>query len=131
MANKYFIETIRSLREKCGYTQEQVANALSLDRSTYTYYETGKTEPSIDSLIKLAKLFQVNVINLLLREEEQALMYSDSKMNRKMANSRPENDSHIYDLTREEKQLMCYFRTMGSDKRKEAMSFMEDLNKTK
>ena len=36
-------ERLRSLRLSMGLTQMQVAEALNIDRSTYTYYETGKT----------------------------------------------------------------------------------------
>ena len=35
-------EILRQLRQKAGLTQEQVSNYLSVDRSTYSYYETGK-----------------------------------------------------------------------------------------
>ena len=34
---------IRELREKYGYTQKKMSELLGIERSTYTYYETGKT----------------------------------------------------------------------------------------
>ena len=35
-------ENLRRLREGCGFSQKQVADAVHIDRSTYTNYELGK-----------------------------------------------------------------------------------------
>ena len=61
----HFNEHLRVLRETCGLTQEQVANVLEIDRSAYTYYEIGRTEPNMHSLVKLANLFKVTLDELL------------------------------------------------------------------
>ena len=40
-------EALRMLRHRAGLTQKQLADMLELDRSSYTYYETGKVpQPS-------------------------------------------------------------------------------------
>ena len=36
-------QQLRTLRIKNGYTQQQISDLLSLDRSTYAYYETNQT----------------------------------------------------------------------------------------
>ena len=46
-------------------TQQQVADYLSVNRSTYSGYETGKREPSITKLKTLANLFRLSVDTLL------------------------------------------------------------------
>ena len=51
---------IRELREKYGYTQKKMSELLGIERSTYTYYETGKTEPSLRVLRKMAVVFHVS-----------------------------------------------------------------------
>ena len=48
---------LKKLRKECALTQQQVSEALGLERSTYTYYETGKTDPSIATLQKIMILF--------------------------------------------------------------------------
>ncbi|MDD5952045.1 MAG: helix-turn-helix domain-containing protein [Oscillospiraceae bacterium] len=120
-------EKLRSLREKCGLTQEQVAKTLNIDRSSYTYYETGKTEPSISSLIKLSNLFKVSVEELLGSETPNAVLVRDGRSGRKPPSRPPQNQSHIYDLDKQEKQLLCYYRSMEEDKKKQAMAFLESL----
>ena len=60
-----FGNTLRELRNKKGYTQAQVAKLLGVDRTTYTKYETGQTEPDIGPLKQIAKLFDVDYNTIL------------------------------------------------------------------
>lgn len=121
MTDNYLSKKLRDLREKCGYTQQQIANALNIDRSTYSYYETGKTSPDIPSLLVLANVFSISVEELLGQEQQAPLALNDSgspKMAGKLGKNFAENDSHIYDLTKDEKQLICYFRAAKPEIRK-------------
>lgn len=54
-------ERIRALREDNDYTQTQVASLLHVGQRTYADYELGKTRIPVDSLIKLAKFYDVNM----------------------------------------------------------------------
>lgn len=56
---KRFSENLRSLRKKAGLTQSEAADALGISRSTYTYYELGKTVPDIFALPILCGLYNV------------------------------------------------------------------------
>ena len=58
-------EIIRKLREEKGLTQQQVADHLQIDRSTYAHYESGRTWINIDVIIKLAHFYQVRYATLL------------------------------------------------------------------
>jgi Predicted transcriptional regulators len=69
---------IKKFRKKAGYTQQQIANLLNIDRSTYSYYESGRTIPDLKTLFKLAEIFQEPLINLL-SSEENSLNFSDFK----------------------------------------------------
>ncbi len=55
-----FNERIKMLRHSLSMTQQQVADKIGIERTTYTYYEMGKTEPSLKTLAKLSKLFNVS-----------------------------------------------------------------------
>lgn len=59
--NLYLSKTLRRLRLKAGLTQQNMADALNINRSTYTYYETGKTTPDIYTIKVLAKVLEVEV----------------------------------------------------------------------
>ena len=60
---------IRMLRMRARMTQKQVAQILNLDRSTYAYYETATTCPDYETLVRLAKMYQVTTDYLLGLEE--------------------------------------------------------------
>lgn len=48
-------KNIRDLRERSGLTQEALAEKLFVTRQTVSNYETGKTRPDLDMLIKIAE----------------------------------------------------------------------------
>jgi transcriptional regulator with XRE-family HTH domain len=58
-------ENLRLLRERSGLTQKRVAQYLSIDRSTYSYYECGKTQPCLVILTRLADLYGVSIDALI------------------------------------------------------------------
>ena len=60
-----FGEKLRILREIYDVSQQEIADLLGIERSTYTYYELGKTEPSLGTLRKIAYLFHVSADFLL------------------------------------------------------------------
>ena len=56
---------LKALRKLHGLSQSQVAAALTIDRSTYAYYELGRTYPSMDKLVLLALYYRVSADFLL------------------------------------------------------------------
>ena len=68
---------LEALRKKKGLTQKDVADILKVNRTTYTKYETGVTEPNISALRKLAEIFEVD-LNLLLADDDNFAVVSDS-----------------------------------------------------
>ena len=64
-----FVSQLRRLRKIYGYTQQEVAKKLYMDRSAYAYYELGKSQPRIETLIRLANLYNISVDYLLGRRK--------------------------------------------------------------
>lgn len=56
-----YLTRIRNLREDHDYTQVYVAQILNVGQRTYADYELGKTRIPLDSMIKLAKLYDVSM----------------------------------------------------------------------
>lgn len=54
-------QRIRSLREDNDYTQTDIANILHVGQKTYSDYELGITRIPVDSLIILAKFYNVSM----------------------------------------------------------------------
>lgn len=59
------MERLKKLREEKGVYQKDVAAFLGVDRTTYVKYERGDSEPSKDTLVKLANYFGVSTDYIL------------------------------------------------------------------
>ena len=116
MANKNLGNLLKIYRKNSLLTQQQVADALNINRTTYTYYETGKTEPSIDTLHKLIKIFGITYDDLLPSEKNPKSI-KDSFI-------RAKGDEAIYNLTKEEQQFIISLRAMDPEERAE---FLKNL----
>ena len=55
---------IRYLRKKMNLSQEELANAIGLNRGNIASYESGTAEPKIANLVKMSKLFSVPLADL-------------------------------------------------------------------
>lgn len=60
-----FGEKLRAAREKSGMTQQQVADIMQIDKSTYCGYETGKRQPDVQKIKQLSQIFGVSGDELL------------------------------------------------------------------
>lgn len=60
-----FAQRLKELRTENNLTQTQVATKLGIRQQSYTRYENGSGEPSLDTLIAIAKLYNVSVDYLL------------------------------------------------------------------
>ena len=56
-----YIDRIRALREDKDLTQTDVANLLNIGQKTYSDYELGKTRIPLDSMLVLAKHYDVSM----------------------------------------------------------------------
>lgn len=56
-----YSERIRGLREDQDKTQSEIAQLLKVGQRTYCDYELGNTRIPVDSLILLAKLYNVSM----------------------------------------------------------------------
>ena len=62
-------DRIRALREDRDKTQTEIAKLLNVGQRTYCDYELGNTRIPVDSLIMLAKLYNVSPMELLVEED--------------------------------------------------------------
>lgn len=63
--NAMFHKNLKILRKHHQQSQQAVSDALGIKRSTYSGYESGKVEPDIPMLIRLADYFSISLDNLL------------------------------------------------------------------
>lgn len=81
-------EKIKKYRENKNMTQNEVADILGVKSATISKYESNTLEPNIESIKKIAEIFEISIDKLLKDEEE----FNISKYN-------------ILDILREQKNM--------------------------
>ena len=125
----HYVALLRRLRKENGLTQQQVADFLHLDRSTYAYYESGRTKINIDILIRLARFFQVSLASLVGEEEAPAEQFSDDTN----AETLLVNDSvsRFSQLSREEQYMVILYRSGTPEQQQKVLEQTQALTEPK
>ena len=58
-------DKLRELRSDMDMTQEEVGKYLNMTRQGYAHYEEGKRNPNNQMLLKISKLYQVDIGDLI------------------------------------------------------------------
>lgn len=64
----FFGKNIKKIRTVKSLSQQSFAEMFDLKRGTLGAYEEGRSEPKIDTIIKIAKHFSISVDELLMKE---------------------------------------------------------------
>ena len=107
---------LKAYRLYVKMTQQAVADALDVDRSTYSYYETGKTEPSVETLYRIAKLFNTSVDILV----DPHISFNEGELEL-------QSDDNFEILTANEKKLIAKIRMLEEYSRQEVLNLIEKL----
>ena len=70
---------IQKLRIQYGYTQEELAKAVNIDRSFLSRIESGKKGCSVDLFVQLAEFFHVSLDELILGSKSTSRPYIKSR----------------------------------------------------
>ena len=66
-----FAYNLKLASKRCRYTQTDMSKKLHIDRTTYTKWETAKSEPSIDNIKRLVKKLDVSYDHLFLQFQDK------------------------------------------------------------
>lgn len=116
--DKRFAEHLKRIRKCTTLTQADIAELLHIDRSTYAYYETGKTHPDIDLLCRMAGIFHLTIDELIGYEPPHAGLCDGSEPFEQTIVNR------FSRLSQEEQLLVLRFRQLPDEKRE---AVLEDL----
>ena len=97
------------LRMEKGLSQREIAKLMNVSQGTYNNWENGRTQPSIEQLIALSKLFSVSVDYLLGNTDEYGTVHAGEA------------------LTSEERSLLKKFRGLSTETRNALLQFLEKL----
>lgn len=61
----YFTDKLKALRKEKKLTQKEFAEMLGIKQNSYSDWETGKNEPNLENIIKIAKILNTSTDYLL------------------------------------------------------------------
>ena len=74
---------LMELRKKHGYSQQEIADMLSVSRQTISNWESGQGAPALDKAYELARIYKISLDDLVGNEV------------RSMAENQKEKDIHV------------------------------------
>lgn len=107
-------ESLKKIRKQYKMTQEDIAKLLGISRSGYTYYETGKTVPSVEVLQKLSAIYNTTIDVIVgnpIRENTDRRYYDNI-----LSVSEGNADPLIY-MKKDEQALIMAFRLLSDDEK--------------
>ena len=108
--SKLFGRHLRDLRKNNSkYSQQDMADMLNISRSTYTYYETGKSEPGQEKLKKICDILNIDYNTLL--------GYADEGLVAMVASPTETLEGSFGALTPSEEQIILALRSMNSEEK--------------
>lgn len=63
--NELLVEKLKEARNNKGLKQQEVADQLGIKANTISNWEKGRTEPDIDTFVKLCRIYQIDCADLL------------------------------------------------------------------
>ena len=86
-------QRIRFLRESRGFSQAHLARDAKLSQPTIAQIESGKKDPSVETLRKIAKVLDVEIASLFAADE---IFVFDLRRLRRKYNHRDKLTPHLY-----------------------------------
>lgn len=131
-------DRLRTLRKAQKITQAKLADALKINRTTYTNYELGKTEPSIRMLISLAHTLNTTVDHLIgfsdntYDVEEGTLREFALVAQERAGYSASRNPDKMEKLNDDEQILILKYRTLPKEKKNDVFNLIDtEIEKVK
>ncbi len=134
MTTDLITRKITELRHSVGYTQSFIADYLGISRQTYSHYETGRIHPNLDTLCRLAKLYDFPIetlLSLVIPESYAKSVSQTSPVNEMdeylaFANAL-KNKIRYKGCTVMEKKLLYTFQKLGSKEQKQLIQIAKVL----
>ena len=68
-------ETIRNLREKNNWSQEDMAEKMNMSKNGYAKIERGETKLNLHKLEQIANIFNIDVLELIKNDDKNVLFF--------------------------------------------------------
>ena len=114
-------EQLKIIRKANKFTQQGLADAIGIERSTYASYETGRNKPDVVLLSRIAKVFDVSSDFILEIDTTVPLNVEDISVQYK----KKSGNKLVSTLSKEEKNVLAKYRLLSDNKKAELVDFLE------
>ena len=114
-----FAILLKQKRKNAGLTQSRMSSALNLKRSTYAYYEIGRTLPSIKTINKISKVLGIDMsvfINAIVDDESDITTLSPDSY---------KEHEKFYNLKDDEQDIILAYRLLSTSRKSEIKNLMK------
>ncbi len=132
---------LKELRSIYNYSQDYVAEVIGKTRQTYSHYETGRRNPSTETIYMLASLYNVSIDDLLHLsiEFDKNTFYEAPGPSQESDNlsafleffNEPRNQKKFQHHTNLEKELLYYFQKIPDLEKRELIEIAKIKAKKK
>lgn len=117
-----------AMRTKCDMKQNDIALALNLnDASTYRSWETGRSSPKPAMLLKIAKIYNVSVEEIMGFEPPKTPIANLKVSSPSKYNENVYGDSRLTELRNDEKIFVMKLRQLNMDDKTKVAEFLEEI----
>lgn len=129
------------LRQQFNYSQVEVADYLGMTREGYSHYERNSREPSLESLMRLSRLYKIDISELI---NEKTIPVPDKVMNKDSSstptlsnNTITDNINHflkiftgrnsslnLTDISKDDISVLAQYKRLDKQGQKEVQQFI-------
>ncbi len=114
-------EQLKIIRKANKFTQQELADAIGIERSTYASYETGRNKPDVVLFKRIADVFGVSSDFILEIDTTAPLNMEDIPVQYK----KKSGNKLVSTLSKEEKSVLAKYRLLSDNKKTELVDFLE------
>lgn len=112
---------LQNFKEANGLFHKDIAAALDVDESTYRSWATGRSAPKNPMLIRIAKLLNISLEELLYgKQDADEIDFDDEDTY---------GDKYLSELSKEEKIIVMKVRQLNTEDRNKITEFISSLTK--
>lgn len=121
-------KNLQRIRKANNFRQEDIANAIGVERSTYSSWELGRSMPKPSQLAMMSEMFNCSVDFLIKNDNEHAF-----RLNNKLPydTGKVYGDSYVSELNDEERAFLLKFRLLNSKDKEQLDEFIDNIRNTK
>lgn len=129
------------LRQQYNFSQTEVADYLGMTREGYSHYERNSREPNLESLMRLSRLYKINISELI---NEKTIPVPDKVMNKDSSstptlsnNTITDNINHflkiftgrnsslnLTDISKDDISVLAQYKRLDKQGQKEVQQFI-------